>query len=66
MYLPESTAFFDGQSAANNGASSPVEPSIHASYEEKMYFRGFMQQQRKLTKLSEVQVSRRDMFSLDS
>lgn len=66
MYLPSSTAFFQGQSDAASGLSVPRQPSSHASYDEKMYFRGFMQQQRKMTKMSEAQSYRTDMFALAS
>lgn len=66
MYLPSSTAFFQGQTDAANGLSSPRQPSSHASYDEKMYFRGFMQQQRKMTKMSEAQSYRTDVFALAS
>lgn len=63
MYFPSSAAFFQGQFDAIDGLSEPKEPSNNASYEEKMYFRGFIQQQRKLAKLAEIQVSRLDVFA---
>lgn len=66
MYLPNSTAFFQGQTDAANGVATPRQPSSQASYDEKMYFRGFMQQQRKMTKLSEAQSYRMDVFALAS
>jgi hypothetical protein len=66
MYLPSSTAFFQGQTDAASGRSAPRQPSSNASYDEKMYFRGFMQQQRKMTKMAEAQSYRIDMFALAS
>lgn len=66
MYLPSSTAFFQGQTDAANGLATPKQPSSFASYDEKMYFRGFMQQQRKMTKMSEAQSYRTDMLALAS
>ena len=63
VYLPSSAAFFQGQSDANSGLPTPKKPPNSASYEEKMYFRGFMQQERKLTKLAEIQTSRQDLFT---
>ena len=66
MYLPSSTAFFQGQTDAANGLSVPRQPSSHASYDEKMYFRGFMQQQRKMTKIAEAQNYRLDVFAYAS
>ncbi|HOY22111.1 MAG TPA: hypothetical protein PK002_03105 [Cellvibrio sp.] len=66
MYLPSSTAFFQGQTDAANGLAAPRQPSSHASYDEKMYFRGFMQQQRKMTKMAEAQSYRMDVFALAS
>lgn len=66
MYLPSSTAFFQGQTDAANGLATPKQPSSFASYDEKMYFRGFMQQQRKMTKMAETQSFRVDAFALAS
>ena len=66
MYLPSSTAFFQGQADAASGFSAPRQPLSHASYDEKMYFRGFMQQQRKMIKISEAQNYRIDVFALAS
>ncbi len=66
MYLPSSTAFFQGQADAYNGLATPKQPSPHASYDENMYFRGFMQQQRKMIKMYEAQGYRMDVFALAS
>ena len=66
MYLPSSTAFFQGQTDAANGLATPRQSSSDASYDEKMYFRGFMQQRRKMTKMSEAQSYRTDVFALAS
>lgn len=66
MSLPSSTAFFQGQTDATKGVSVPKQPSSSASYDERMYFLGFMQQQRKMTKSSDVAGNRTDVFALAS
>lgn len=63
MYLPSSSAFFQGQIDAENGVPAPEKPKYNASYDEKMYFRGFVQQERKLAKLAEIQTSRLELFT---
>jgi hypothetical protein len=66
MSLPSATAFFQGQTDATKGLAAPVQPSAGAPYDEKMYFLGFMQQQRKMTKLSDAPANRADVFALAS
>ena len=66
MYLPSSTAFFQGQTDAASGLAMPRSPSSHASYNEAMYFRGFVQQLRKMTKMYDVKSYRTDVFALAS
>ena len=66
MSYPTSTAFFQGQTDATKGIAIPKQPSDAASYDEKMYFLGFMQQQRKMTKLSDTPTNRTDVFALAS
>lgn len=63
MYLPSSSAFFQGQIDAENGFPAPEKPKFNASYDEKMYFRGYVQQQRKMAKLAAAQAYRLDVFA---
>ena len=66
MYLPSSTAFFQGQTDAASGRAMPRPPSSHTSYDEAMYFRGFVQQLRKMTKVYDVKGYNSGVFALAS
>ncbi len=47
LNAPSSSAFFKGQSDAKSGAKSPKIPQSNASFEEHLYYRGYMQQVKK-------------------
>lgn len=66
MSYPTSTAFFQGQTDASNGLAIPKQPASDAPYDDRMYFLGFMQQQRKIAKLADATSARADMFALAS
>lgn len=51
--LPNSSAFFRGQSDAIKGISPPRQPSANAAYNEHLYYRGYMQQLKKTQQSSE-------------
>lgn len=55
--LPTSAAFFKGQTDAIKGLTPPRRPLANAAYEEHMYFRGYMQQLRKIQQADDFRLS---------
>ncbi len=45
--IPNSSAFFKGQTDAQKGLTAPRKPAANAAFDEHLYYRGFMQQMRK-------------------
>lgn len=52
--LPNSSAFFRGQLDAINGVRPPRQPSASAAYNDHLYYRGYMQQIKKMQQSNEL------------
>jgi hypothetical protein len=51
--MPTSSAFFKGQQDALRGVRQPHTPSSEDSFNEHLYYRGYIQQARKIQKATE-------------